>query len=46
VNLDGAESQESIPGHANDSSWGSEKGIMRPGKEAAQMVRARHMRKK
>jgi hypothetical protein len=46
MNLDGEESREPIPGYANDSSWGSEKGMMRPGKEAAQTVRARHMRKK
>jgi hypothetical protein len=46
MNLDGEESQESISGHANDSSWVPEKRMMRPGKEAAQTVRARHIRKK
>jgi hypothetical protein len=46
MNLDGEESQESIPGYANDSSWGSEKGMMEPGKEDLEMPRARHMRKK
>jgi hypothetical protein len=46
MNLDGEESQESIPGYANDSSRVSEKRMMRPGKEAAQTARARHIRKK
>ena len=46
MNLDSEESQESIPDYANDSSWLSEKGMMRSGKEAAQIIRAGHMRKK